>query len=34
MKKVLKQWNKPTLDDIPVTMEVAAYQCAEIRKDK
>lgn len=32
MKKTQKVWTKPTMEDIPVTMEVAAYRCAEIKE--
>ena len=29
--KSSKPWTKPTTIDIPTTMEVAAYRCAELK---
>lgn len=30
MKQKKKQWKTPSLIEIPVTMEVAAYRCAQL----
>ena len=29
--KSSKPWSKPTAIDIPTTMEIAAYRCAELK---
>lgn len=30
MKKAKKTWKKPTIKELPITMEIAAYRCAQI----
>lgn len=30
MRKKKKSWKTPTLVELPITMEIAAYRCAQI----
>ncbi len=32
MKKTKKSWKTPTLIELPITMEIAAYRSAELPK--
>lgn len=32
-KKRKKSWTTPTLEELPVTMEIAAYRCAKLDSD-
>lgn len=31
--KQKKAWSKPTIKELPITMEIAAYRCATISDD-
>ncbi len=32
--KQKKTWRKPTIKELPITMEIAAYRCAVIKNDE
>ena len=33
MKKQKKTWQTPTIKELPITLEIAAYRCADLGGD-
>lgn len=33
VKKSKKKWSKPSMEELPITMEISAYRCADMGEE-